>query len=359
MKTVQAYLSSLMARGAIVAFWLVIIVTFLFFPKLMSLLRPTNSINIFTFPRVIDVQVLSEFEEQTGIKVYVSYFENNDELLVKMRQTKGEGYDLIIPSDYVVDILRQEGLLQILDKNQLDFIQYLKPELLNKYYDPKSEYSLPYFWGMYGIGIDKKFFQEKPLPVSWQAIFDEQSIFYRIGMINNAREAVLLAAFYLFGSIDDLDSLKLAQIQQLLIKQKKWVQTYTDLAPDYLLLSGSCPVVASLNNEIWQARHADPSLDFVVPQEGTFIVVDTVAIPAKSSKATLVYKLLNYLYKPDVLLHHVERFALFPPMVIGSLENTQEAQAFNMLQELPKVDFFRNVLPERSLQELWLALKAS
>lgn len=359
MKPIWHYISTLMARSTIVAFWLLLIILFLLFPKIFEFLSPRTSISVFTFPRVIDTHILSEFERQTGIQVLVNYFENNDELLVKMQQTKGEGYDLIIASDYVVDILRQDGLLNKLDRSSLSFIDQLKPELLYQYYDPKSEYCMPYFWGVYGIGIDKKFFHERPIKKSWRAVFDEVEIFYRIGMVNNAREACLLAAFYLFGSIDNLDSAKLNQIQELLIKQKKWVQAYSDLAPDYLLLSESCPLVVSLNNEIWQARRSDASLDFIVPQEGSFMVVDTVSIPAKSSKATLVYKFLNYLYSPDILRHHVEHYALFPPTSPGFLGEMEETELFSLLKTLPQIDFFRNVVPERSLQDIWLALKAS
>jgi spermidine/putrescine transport system substrate-binding protein len=354
------HITSFITRLVLLFVWGVLIIFFLYSPRLSNVLfQPAQTINIFIFPRVLDARVLTDFEQETGIKVHVSYYENNDELLVKIRQTQGEGYDLIFPSDYLVDTLRQEGLLQRLDKTKLDFFDDIHPALLHHYFDPNNEYSIPYFWGLAGIGIDKKFFHGKSLPSSWAALFNEQQIYYTVGMVNNAREAVLLAAFYLFGAIDNLSAMQLARVQELLLKQKKWVQAYTDLAPDYLLQTGSCPVAQAISSDILQLAKADPSFAFVIPQEGTFMIIDAAAIPIKSQKAHLVYKLLNYLYKPEVLLYHVNKFALFPPLVKGRLQQTQEAHIFNSIQHLTKIEFFRNVLSEKTVQELWLKLKAS
>lgn len=347
-----------MTRVAIVGFWLMIIAIFLFLPRFVHMIRPTRSINIMTFPRVIDAQILTQFEHETGIKVYLSYYENNDELLVKMRQTKGEGYDLIIPSDYAVDTLRKEGLLQQLDTRALPFFDRIHPKLLHHYYDPEAEYSIPYFWGLYGLGIDRTCCHNRPVSHSWDAIFDEHAVFYKIGMINNSREAVLLASWYLFGSIEQLDATKLAQVKDLLIKQKKWVQAYTDLAPDYLLLSGSSPVVVGLSSDILQAHRAESMLEFVLPQEGTFMVIDAMAIPRTSTKAVLVYEFLKYVYRPEILQYHADRFSLFSPIKDGVLTHHTQ-QAFSWLETVSVIEFFKNVLPEAILQEIWFTLKAS
>lgn len=346
-------------RSLIVLFWLGMILAFLYFPRMLNFFHSARSINVATFPRLIDVSVLAEFEKATGIKVYVSYYENNDELLIKMRQMGGEDYDLIFPSDYIVQDLIQEKLLKKLEKSKLPFINQLHPRLLGLYYDQNNDYSLPYFWNIYGIGIDKKFFGGTKQKISWADIFDESNIDYRIGMINNAREAILLAAFYLFGTIDNLNASQLEQIKQLLIRQKKWVQVYTDIGPDYLLVSGSCPVAAAMSSDLLQTMRFDPKLDFLVPQEGTFVVIDAIAIPATSKKSELVYQLLNFLYRPDILKHHVDHYALFPPMLVGELATTPEARSFDMLDQLQWVDFFRNVVPSDVLQSIWLTLKAS
>ncbi len=366
---VRTYFSSSLLFASSILLWLAIIMAFLYLPRFAALLHTTKSLNIFTFPRVVDAQKLAEFERETGIKVYVNYYENNDELLVKMRQTGGGEYDLIFPSDFAVEQLINEGLLQRIDKSRSHVIKDIHPALLHKYYDPQNDYSIPYLWGLYGIGFDKKYFSSsthdnslarltQTLSKGWASIFDESLIFYRIGMVNNASEAILLAALYLFGSIDNLDASKFERIKQLLIKQKKWVYAYTDMGTDYLLLSGSCPLVAGLINDVLAARKIDQDLDVIIPQEGTFMVIDNIAIPHKTTKTDMVYALIEFLYRPAILKHHVDLFAHYPPMMQGVLATEHEQAAFSLLTSLPRIEFFRNVIPEHTLQDIWLALKA-
>jgi spermidine/putrescine transport system substrate-binding protein len=352
-------LSTYSIRIVILLLWFSITLVVLYFPRYMMIFEPRQSINVCTFPRVIDVQLLSKFEHETGIKVYVSYYENNDELLAKMRQTKGQGYDLIFPSDYAVELLSQQHLLQKIKPAKLSFFKDIHPRLLGHYYDPQNEYSIPYLWGLYGIGINRAFFTNSVPPAQWAAIFDRSVIHYSIGMLNNAREAILLTALYLFGSIDNLDANKLEEIKQLLLCQKAWVESYTDIGADYLLLSGSCPVVAALSNDIAQARKYNCLLEMVIPNKSTFMVIDAAVIPISSTKADLVYALLNFLYRPEIIKHHVALYAHYAPIITGELATLPGAEAFSMLDSIQQVEFFRNVVSETALQDIWLSLKAS
>jgi len=308
---------------------------------------------------MLDAQYLVQFEKETGIKLYINYYANNDELIVKLRETKGAGYDIIIPTDYAVELLVKEGLLQKIDKSKLNFLHTIKPRFLVNYFDQNNEYSIPYIWDVYGIGINKNFFKGNLPQPSWRLIFDEQVTPGNIGMINNAREVILVAANYLFGSIDGLTPDRIRKVKQLLLKQKSWVEIYSDLRADYLLRSGSCPVVACIGSDIWQAIRFDKTLDFLVPQEGTFMLIDNIAIPIKSKKQDLVYKFLNYLYKAEVTSHHYEKFALF--FVTNNVAVRKEDQKVidRILKEAKKIDFFRNVLSEKDLIQLWIELQAS
>jgi spermidine/putrescine transport system substrate-binding protein len=359
MRGFMGRLSTYSIRVFIALLWFSITLIFLYLPRFTMIFEPRKSINVCTFPRVIDVQLLSKFEHETGIKVYVSYYENNDELLAKMQQTKGQGYDLIFPSDYAVELLVQQHLLQQLEPDKLPFLKNIHPRLLGHYYDPQNEYSIPYLWGLYGIGINRAFFTNGASPTQWAAIFDHAIVKYPIGMLNNAREAILLATLYLFGSIDNLDANKLEQVKQLLLCQKAWVESYTDIGADYLLLSGSCPVVAALSNDIAQARKYNPQLEMVIPTKSTFMVIDAAAIPISSTKTELVYALLNFLYRPEIVKHHVALYAHYPPIITGELAALPEAKAFATLGSIKQVEFFRNVVSEAALQDIWLSLKAS
>jgi len=352
------FLRKLSIRFLAICFWLCLIVLFLFSPNIKRFFKEKDSLTIFTFPNLLDADYLHKFTKETGIKLYVSYYENNDELLVKMRETGGVGYDIIVPSDYAVDLLIKEGLLQKIDKSKLSFYKYLNPKFLGKYFDPKNEYSIPYLWEAYKIGYTKDFFKDAPPEASWKVIFDEKYAPSKIGMLNNAREAVLLAAYYLFGTIDNLTDAQIQKVKELLVKQKKWVAVYTDLRPDYLLYSGTVPLAVGMSGEIWQGARFDPSLDYVIPKEGTFMVIDSVAIPSKSKKQNLIYKFLEFFYRPDVVEYHNDKHSTFPVITNVTLQDEFKEAIDRFWSESKKVNFFKNVLKEEQLNEVWIYLKS-
>jgi len=342
----------------IVFFWLFLLTLFLFSPYVTRLFRKKKSLNIFTFPQLIDAEYIHEFQKETGIELHISYYENNDELLVKMRTTGGRGYDIIIPSDYAVELLAKEGLLKKIDKSKLKFSKNIDKRFLNKYFDPENNYSIPYLWETYKIGINKNFYKNKYPVASWKLAFDQNYAPRCIVMANNPREAVLLAAFYLFGSIDNLDKEKIKKIRELLLKQKKWVEVYTDIRSDYLLLSQACPVAVGVSGEIWQATRFDKELDFLIPQEGTFMLIDSISLSVNSKKEDLAYKFINYLYKSEVVEHHAHKYSLFPVTTDVKLEKYFVESIERIWQEAKKIDFFRNVLSEEQLNNIWIELKS-
>ena len=128
---------------------------------------------------------LTEFEKETGIKVNLSFYASNEELQVKMKATGGEGYDLIMPSDYAVSILMKEDLIQPLDHSKIDFWDSLYPVLLNQKFDPGNRYSIPFEWEVFGFGFDSDFFKDRSPPNTWRAIFDPDYIDYQIAMKND------------------------------------------------------------------------------------------------------------------------------------------------------------------------------
>jgi len=352
-------LRTVLVRMSILFVWLSFIFLFLFSPRITKVFRTEKSIKIFTFPTLLDADYITAFERETGIKLYISYYENNDELLAKLRRTQGGGYDIVMPSDYAVELLIKEGLLKKIDTSKLHFFNSIDSQFLSLYFDPGNIYSIPYMWEFYTIGINTTFFKGNMPDFSWGLIFDKKMINYRVGMVNNAREAVLIAAYYLFGSIDNLTNNKIKQIKKLLIEQKKWVEAYTDLRSDYLLLSGSCPVAVGMSGEIWRASRFEKKIDFLIPQEGSFIVLDNIVLPKKrSNKEDLVYAFINYLYRPEVQAYHANALSLFPVIEDISLSdyflNTKKK-----IKKIKKLEFFKNVLSEKQLHNIWITLKAN
>ena len=346
----------------IVIFWGTLFFNFLYLPILFKGSQTDRSINVATWSDMIDEEMLQKFYEKSGISVNISYFDNNDELLVKMKATKGVGYDLIVPSDYAIQQLIQEDLLQPLDKKKFTNWHRIITRLLDCYFDPGNRYSIPYYWGIYGLGVDSTYFSNKIPDESWQLIFTQHGD-AKIGMLDTPREALLLTAYYLFNSIDGLNEEKKSAIKNLLIEQKKWVEAYTEFRADYLLLSKASPIVVITTPFIVRLMKVNPTVDFIVPKEGSFMITDNWVIPKASTKTDLVYEFLNLLYQPEVITFHFNTFTFFPATVDLAIllqKNFKNPSIYNAhFNESIPLDFFRNVISKDVINDIWISLKAN
>ncbi|HSW73859.1 MAG TPA: extracellular solute-binding protein, partial [Candidatus Limnocylindria bacterium] len=211
-------LSSWLVRTCMVLFWLIIIFCFLYTPTVTRLFSHKKSISLFVWPMILDAKVMEQFERETGIKVYVNYYETNEELYGKLRATGGKDYDLIVPTDYMVQTLIQDGLVKKIDTTRLSFKDQLKPYLLGHYFDPRNEYSIPYYTCIFGLGINKNYFGGVLPQASWSLVFDQAQAKFPMSMLDSAREAIMLAGFYLYGSLDRITEPEaLKNITELLI----------------------------------------------------------------------------------------------------------------------------------------------
>lgn len=340
-----------------ILFWVVIILLFLYSTRVIHALRDERSISILAWPQVIDASYLREFEKKTGIKVYISYFEHNEELIVKLRTIREHGYDLIMPSDHAAQLLIKDDLLKKIDRTRLHFWNDLYPTLLDHYFDPNNEYTIPIYWSIYGLGIDTDYFDGIP-EASWALVFDENIAPEKVSLINDSRELILIAAQYLFGRIEDLGSNEIMQIKQLLKKQKKWTEIYTDMRPDLILAAKTCPVAIIPAADLTRVIQVYDNLDFLVPKEGSFVIIDSFAIPKSSKKEDLIYQFLNYIYEPEVLQKYVDEFNFFSPTRTVFLRDVLQEFSIPTPALFKKVQFFKNVVPENLLNELWISLKA-
>lgn len=353
------YFKKIFIRLLIVVFWISAVFLFLFSPTILKMagLTRKKTLSVFTFAKFIDSECITRFEKETGIKVNVNYYENNDELLVKLKKTNGAGFDIIMPSDYAVQLLIRDGLIKKIDKTRFNFLDKLDPSFVGRYFDPENQYSIPYAWETYKIGYNKRIFSGTKLIDSWKLIFDRNYIKGRIVMNNTPREAILLTAFYLFGSIDNIDDEKLKKIKDVLIEQKEWVEAYSDRRSDYYLSSEACLVAVGSSGEIWRATRMDTSLGFIVPKEGTFLIIDSVVLSAKSNNDENAYKFINFLYKDEIVKHHALKFSIFHTLKDIDFDDYFRSSLKIIRKQAKGAEFFRNVLTDDQMNKVWIDLK--
>src|ERR1700722_6725567 len=182
------FLRKLSIRTAIIMLWVGLIGCALYWPTWEIVHYDNNTLNVFAWGDILDPKVISAFEKETGIKVNLSNYFSNEELIVKLKATGGIGYDLVIPSDYAVSILKNAQLIKEIDKTQFKYWDAINPSLRGLFYDPDNRYSIPWEWELFGFGIDKDYFKNKPFDPSWKMIFDANTAHYNIIMVNDPIE---------------------------------------------------------------------------------------------------------------------------------------------------------------------------
>ncbi|HPE84584.1 MAG TPA: extracellular solute-binding protein [Chlamydiales bacterium] len=344
-------------RIFLVFFWVVFIFFLLFAPN-FGATSSVRTLHIFTWSDLFDEQTIRNFEKDTGINVHFNYYDSNEELLVKLKATKGHGHDLIIPSDYSTKILIEQELIKPIDYSRIDFKNRLLPELLNHDFDPDNIYSMPLNWEVYGFTYDKEHFKGKLQNPNWNHIFQPKN--YRIAMTNDPVEAFNMASFHLHGKQQHLTSSQTSIVRDTLTSQKKYIEAYGSFRITYLIATKNCPLAISSSSYSFRMFDEYPILGFAIPKEGTFVSIENIAIPAQTENDDLIYTFLNYVYRQDNIQRRCAFYAQFPPTRDGlpTLHPDYIQTFHNALKSFPEFCFFRHLAPEQTLRDIWIDVKS-
>ena len=182
-------------------------------------------VNVYNWGEYIDMSVLEDFEAETGIKVNYQTFESNEALYGKLAGGAG-GYDVIIPSDYMIGQLIEEDMLEPLNFDNIPNFADIDPNLKNPEYDPENLYSVPYMWGLLGVIYNSAYIDPAEKDVeTWDILWDEE-LSGDILMFNNSRDAIGIALKKLGYSYNTENRAQVKEATNLLVEQKPLVQSY-------------------------------------------------------------------------------------------------------------------------------------
>jgi spermidine/putrescine-binding protein len=255
-----------------------------------------RTVNVFMWSGYLAPDTLSSFTDRTHIQVNVDYYDTNEALLAKLSAGNVE-YDVVGPSDYMVEILVRQKLLAPIDHSKVPNFRNVEPRLTRMDFDPENRYSLPFTWGTTGIGYRKD--KIKKAVDSWSCLWDPE---YRghVVMLDDMREATGAALKYLGYSLNTKNKVQLRRARELLIRQKPLLKEYNACNAQDLLLSGDAWIVQGYSGQIGKAAREYPILGYAIPKEGCTMSVDTVAIAAKARHLAEAHELLNYMLDPAV-----------------------------------------------------------
>jgi len=267
-----------------------------------------DEIFLYTWVEYIDPDIKTQFEEECGVKVTETNFDSNETLLATL-QAGGADYDIVVPSDYMVQIMIDEGMLMELDFDVITNIKNMEELNVNQYFDPEQKYTVPYFWGTSGFAVDTNVVTE--YEDSWKTMFDPNSPYCgQISMLDDERETIGAALMYLGYSINDTDPAHLEEAKNLLIEQSKCVKAYDSQTNDDLIISGETVLAHIWTGDAILAGLPDSGgregIVYVIPQEGCTIWQDNMAIPVGAPNAYTAMVFMNYLQFPDVAAQNAE-----------------------------------------------------
>ena len=272
------------------------------------------------------IDVNGEFEKLTGIKVNYTNFATNEELYAKLKGGAAS-YDVIIPSDYMIERMISEGLLQKLDFNNIPNYKYIADRYKNLPYDPENAYSVPYAAGMVGIIYNTKMVEGTP--DSWSIMWDE-NYSGKILQFRNSRDAFLTAQVLIADQkgveldtyVNTNDTALLDEAAAKLEEQRPLVQSYVMDEIFNKMKNGSAAVAPYYTGDYLSMKDVNDDLSIVYPKEGTNLFVDAACIPtcARNKEAAELY--INFLLEPDVALEIAE-FLYYQTPHTAVLENDE------------------------------------
>ena len=269
----------------------------------------------------------------------------------------GASYDIIIPSDYMIQRMIAEDMLMEIDTQSLPNYKYVSEDYRNMYYDPDNAYSVPFNVGMVGLIYNRTMVEEEP--TSWTVLWDNRYA-GKILMIDNPRDAFAIPQKILGYSLNSTDEKELSDVAQMLIEQKPLLQGYVMDEIYNKMESGEAAMVPYYVGDYILMKDVNPDLGFVYPEEGVNCFVDAMCIPkcTQNYEAALLY--INFMLDPEIALSNALYIGYATPNT-GVLEHPDYAEMKNNeylypdKDNMPKVEYFHN-LPQETLHmfsQLW------
>lgn len=318
--------------------------------------EPNEVVYVYNWGEYMDDSVNKLFEEETGIKVVYKTYDNNESMYAVVKNSP-DLYDVVIPSDYMVSRMIEEGMLEPLDYSNIPNFKYIMDSFKNLEYDPENLYSVPYTWGTVGLLYNSTTVTETP--TSWNALWDP-AYSGKILMYNNSRDTLGIALLREGYSLNTVSEAELRAANRALIQQKPYLQAYVSDEIFSKMESGTAVICPVYSGDAITMIEENPDLQYTVPKEGTNRFVDCLCVlkGAKNKQAAEAY--INFLCRQDIAELNRDYTAYSTPQqqVYDALED-KDAIAYPSDEILAKTEVFTN-LPQETLElynTLWDELK--
>ena len=324
----------------------------------------SDILKVYNVGEYIGEDVISNFEKEFGVKVIYEVFDSNEMMYTKLQA--GDSYDILVPSDYMIERLIKENALQELDLELIPNISNLAEQVRNMPYDPENTYSVPYFWGSVGIVYNKNNVDQADLEAEGWNILKDTKYAGKIYMYDSERDAFMVAFKALGYSMNTQNEDEIQAAYQWLMEQRQTMD------PIYVIdevidgmMNGNKDMAVVYSGDAATILSENEDMGFFMPKEGTNMWSDCMVIPANAENPKLAHEFINYILSYDASLDNSETvgYASSNQEVLDELSGEgglfEGNEAYLPRDGYDKDEVFNDnqVLKER-LTELWIKVKA-
>lgn len=256
-------------------------------------------LNLYNWSEYMPQEVLDRFEEETGIQVVYTTYDSNEAMYARLKLLDDScQYDLALPSTYYVNKMRKEGLLEKINHEKLEGFEKLDPELVNLEIDPDNQYSVPYLWGTTGLAYDASDVEGNEVK-AWADLWDDE---YegRVMLTNDMREVFHIGLRVLGHSGNSTDPEEIEAAYEKLTELMPSVRTFNSDAPRMPYLEGETDIGMIWNGEAVMGEEDMPSLEYVYPEEGIIVWLDSFVIPKNAENADAAHQFISFVMRPEI-----------------------------------------------------------
>ena len=323
----------------------------------------SNVLKLYLPGEYLGENVIGDFEKQFGVRVIVENFDSNEMMYTKL--ASGETYDVLVPSDYMIERLIKEEYLQALDWKKIPNSKNLLPEVQNKDYDPGNRYSCPYFWGTVGILYNKNVVSQEDLDKEgWNILCDEK---YKgdLYMYDSERDSFMIALKALGYSMNTKNLDEIQQAYEWLIRQRDTMDPI--YAGDDVIdnmISGNKAMAVVYSGDASYIISENPELGYYTPQQGTNTWYDAMVITKDCNEVDLAHEFINFMLDDENALSNTEEVG-YTSTVKSAFEEMKNGTYEGISSYIPQIDNPKNEIfgyqkpkIKQKFAELWTKVKA-
>lgn len=317
---------------------------------------------VYNWGDYIDPDINDQFTKETGIKVVYSDFANNEEMYASV-EPGNVSYDVLFPSDYMIEKMINKNMLQKIDFSKIPNYEKIDKEFKNLPYDPNNEYSVPYMWGTVGIVYNKNMVSDPvdSWDILWNKKYDDQ-----IFMYDSERDSIMVALKKLGYSMNTRDEAQLNEAKQLLIEQAPLVLAYVGDEGKSKMVNGEAALMVAWAGDAMVMLAENEDLAFTIPKEGSNWFVDGIVIPQNATNVDQAYQYIDFLCRPDIAAKNAEYIGYSTPiseakeLLPDEIKNSEVAYPDYSVLGQESMEMFNDPSDVVSLySSIWTQVKAS